>query len=130
MNRNRHPIRETSQIITAMRKVDQITKALKLPKVKFDDMYLIDVVHKIDNDLSAEDKAYLASFADGQYQAYLSILLTEHCEFLFLVDGEYLTVKEVAQQGVGGKDGTLCGFCWKGVTDDFTEFNPEIPSWI
>lgn len=130
MNRNRHLIHSTDQIIAAMRNVDQITKTLKLPKYKFDDMYLIDVVHKIDKDLSLDDQANLATFADGMYQAYLSILLSEHCEFVFLVDGDYLTVKQVAQQGAGGKDGTLCGFRWKGTPDDFTEFQPEIPSWI
>ena len=130
MNRNRHLLRYTDQVMAAMRSVDQITKALKLPKAHFDDMYTMDVVNKIDPDLSAEDKAHLANFADGMYQAYLSILLTEHCEFVFLVDGDYLTVKEAVQQGAGGKDGNICGFRWKGTTDDFTHFDPEIPSWI
>lgn len=130
MNRNRHPIRSTDQIINAMRSVDQITKALKLPKVNFDDMYVMDVVNQIDNDLSADDKAHLASFADGMYQAYLSILLTEHCEFVFLIDGVTLSVKEVARQGAGGREGNVCGFQWRDTADNFTEFQKEIPSWI
>lgn len=130
MNRNRHPIRQTDQIINAMRSVDQITKALKLPKAHFDDMYVMDVVNKIDRDLSADDQAHLASFADGMYQAYLSILLNEHCEFVFLIDGEFLSVKEVASKGAGGREGTTCGFQWLDTDDNFTEFQKEIPSWI
>lgn len=130
MNRNRHLIRSTDQAITAMRSVDQITKALKLPKANFDDMYVMDVVNRIDPDLSLADQASLASFTDGLYQAYLSILLTEHCEFVYLIDGVTLSVKEVARQGAGGREGAVCGFQWRDTADNFTEFQKEIPSWI
>lgn len=130
MNRNRHLIRSTDQAVNAMRSVYQITKALKLPKANFDDMYVMDVVNKIDPDLSADDQTRLAGFTYGLYQAHLSILLNEHCEFVFLIDGEFLSVKEVASQGAGGKEGTTCGFQWLDTDDNFTEFQKEIPSWI
>lgn len=130
MNRNRHPIRSTDQIINAMRTVDQITKALKMSKDDFDAMYLMDVVNQIDNDLSAEDKAYLASFADGMYQAYLTILLTEHCEFVYLIDGATRSVKDVIRLGAGAREGATCGHQWKDSEFSFTTFQKEIPSWI
>lgn len=130
MNRNHHLIRSTDQAVNAMRSVYQITKALKLPKANFDDMYVMDVVNKIDPDLSADDQTRLAGFTYGLYQAHLSILLNEHCEFVFLIDGVTLSVKEVARQGAGGSEGNVCGFQWRDTADNFTEFQKEIPSWI
>lgn len=130
MNRNQSPISHNDQILNAMRTVYQITKLLKMTREQYLDMVEIDVIKRINADLSTQDQLVLLAFARGVRDTYLTVILTEHCEFVYYSDGVRLTVKEVIQQGPGVREGCICGHQWLGSEFNFTTFTKEADPWI
>jgi len=129
VNRNKEPIRSEDQILLAARTVYQIVKLLKMTRSQFEDMYNHDVLSKIDYHGSL-DGAVLAAHARGVRDVYLTILITEHCEFVYYHDGARLTVKELMQQGPGVREDCICGHQWLDSEFNFTEFTKEADPWI
>ncbi|QBJ04452.1 hypothetical protein HOV23_gp121 [Pseudomonas phage Lana] len=131
MNRNKAPIHTEDQILNAARTVYQIVKLLKLTRQQYLDMMGSDVFRKVDEDLSQDDFRLLQAFARGVQQTYLTILLTEHCEFVYFNEGVRLTVKEAIQKGPDARVGAVCGHQWLDSEFDFTEFVATEPDpWI
>jgi hypothetical protein len=130
MNRNKATISSNDQILNAMRTVYQITKLLKMTREQYLDMVEVDVIRHINADLSTQDQMVLLSFARGVRDTYLTVILTEHCEFVYYSDGVKLSVKEVISQGPGVREGCICGHQWAGSEFNFTEFTSEADPWI
>jgi hypothetical protein len=131
MNRNKAPIHSEDQVLAAARTVYQITKLLRLTKQQYLDMYDVDVFGQIHtSSLSDDDEAVLLAHARGVRDVYLTILITEHCEFVYWLDGERLTVKEAIQKGPGATGGAVCGHQWLDSEFNFTEFVSEPDPWI
>ena len=130
MNRNVSPISHTDQILNAMRTVYQITKLLKMTREQYLDMTEVDVISRINADLSTSDQLGLLAFARGVRDTYLTIILTEHCEFVYYDDGVRLTVKEVISRGPGVREGCICGHQWLDSEFNFTTFTKEADPWI
>lgn len=130
MNRNKAAISTEDQILGAARTVYQIVKLLKLTRQQYLDMFEVDVISKIDPQLS-NYTAVLKAHARGVRDVYLTIILTEHCEFVYFNDGVRLTVKEAIQKGPDARVGAVCGHQWLGSEFDFTEFvAAEADPWI
>lgn len=130
MNRNTAYINHNDQILNALRTVYQITKLLKMTKDQFLDMCEVDVTSRINADLSTDDKRALLAFARGARDVYLTIILTEHGEFVYYNDGVRLTVKEVISQGPGVREESICGHQWLDSEFNFTTFTKEADPWI
>lgn len=132
MNRNKAVIRSNDQILTAARTVYLITKLLKLTRKDWEAMYDIDVFSKIEaSDIAAADKHLLKAFAFGVQETYVTILLTEHCEFTYcLASGEKVGVKEATRKGPDALVGSTCGHQWKDSEFEFTEFQSRVDLWI
>ena len=130
MNRNQSTISHNDQILNALRTVYQITKLLKMTRDQFMDMVEVDVISRINADLSSSDRLGLLAFARGARDTYLTIILTEHCEFVYYCDGVRLTVKEVISQGPGAREGCICGHQWLDSEFNFTTFTKESDPWI
>lgn len=129
MNRNKEPIRSEDQVLAAARTVYSIAKLLKLTKQQYLDMYELDVIQKIEY-LGTADGALIKAHARGVRDVYLTIILTEHCEFVYWIDGVRLTVKEAIQKGPGATGGAVCGHQWLDSEFNFTEFTSEPDPWI
>ena len=122
--------RRERQILGAARTVYQIVKLLKLTRQQYLDMFEVDVISKIDPQLS-NYTAVLKAHARGVRDVYLTIILTEHCEFVYFNDGVRLTVKEAIQKGPDARVGAVCGHQWLDSEFDFTEFvAAEVDLWI
>lgn len=130
MNRNQAPISHNDQILNALRTVYQITKLLKMTRDQFLDMVEVDVTSRINADLPVEDKRALLAFARGARDVYLTIILTEHCEFVYYSEGVRLSVKEVISQGPGVREDCICGHQWLDSEFNFTPFTKEADPWI
>lgn len=128
MNRNKAAIYSTDQILTAARAVYVITKLLKMTRTQWDDMYHSDVVSKIARQDATVGELF--AFANGVKDAYVTVILTEHCEFVYYHDGVKLSVKEVIQQGPGVREQCICGHQWLDSEFNFTTFVEEADPWI
>lgn len=126
MNRNQSKIESEDQILNAARTVYQIVKLLKLTREDYLDMMQIDVLSKI-----GHGETLLNAFAYGVQQVYLTILLTEHCEFVYRSDdGMIWSVKEVLQRGPAVRSACVCGHRWLGSDFFFTEPAKEVDPWL
>lgn len=130
MNRNIAAIHSRDQILNAARTVYQITKLLKMTRAQFVDMLDSDVFGKIDSTLAADEQRVLTAFAAGVRDVYLTIILTEHCEFVYYHDGLRLGVKELLSQGPGVREDCICGHQWLDSEFNFTEFTKEADPWL
>lgn len=131
MNRNKDPIQTMSQALLAARTVYQITKLLKLSQVKYLEMFDVDVAHMIQHaNITLDDKAVLQAFARGVRDTYLTILMTEHCEFVYWIDGVKLSVKEAIQKGPDAISGAVCGHQWLDSDFNFSAFISEPDPWL
>jgi hypothetical protein len=131
MNRNKVAIHSRDQILNAARTVYQIVKLLKLTREDYLDMLDVDVFGKVDSSLPADDQRALTAFAAGVRDVYLTILLTEHCEFVYRsVDGVIWDVKEAIRQGAAERSQATCGHRWLDSDVDFTTFAKEVDPWI
>lgn len=128
MNRNKADILSTDQILTAARTVYLITKLLKLTRQQWEDMYSVDVLGKITQQDATRGELF--AYANGVRETYTTILITEHCEFVYYADGVRLNVKEATQQGPGVLNGAVCGYQWLDSEFNFTEFQQSIDLWI
>lgn len=130
MNRNKEILRSDDQILHAARTVYQITKLLKLTQAQWTEMFTVDVFSKVEYPHTQDGKVRLA-YAQGVHDVYLTILLTEHCEFVYFNNGVRLTVKEAIQQGPDARAGAVCGRQWLDSEFNFTEFvAAEVDAWI
>lgn len=130
MNRNKAPIRSEDQTLHAARTVYQITKLLQLSRQQYLDMFQVDVVSQIDAGGHAEDTTLLKAHARGVRDVYLTILLTEHCEFVYRsADGVTWDVKEAIRQGAEARSQATCGHQWLGSDVAFTAFSKEVDPW-
>lgn len=132
MNRNKSVIRSNDQVLQAARTLYLIVKVLKLNREQWDDMYTMDVFNKIEtSDIAAADKHLLKAFAYGVQQVYVTILITEHCEFVYqLANGEKVGVKEATRKGPAALEGATCCHQWKDSEFEFTSPQLSIDLWI
>lgn len=133
MNRNKAPIETNDQVLNGFRAVYLITKLLKLSQQHWFEMGNLDVFNKIEEgSLSAPEKRLLVAFASGVQQTYTTVLMTEHCEFVYLLtSGAKVGVGEATCKGPQALVGASCGYRWIDSEFDFTEFvAAEVDLWI
>lgn len=122
MNRNRTFINERSQAACAVLTLFEIVKLLRLDRDKFESMFREDVSNNI-------TMSSIQDYADGLRDAYITAIIKDHCEFVYFIDGERLTVDERMQKG-GGQIDAVCGYQWKDTEFNFTPFSKEVDLWI
>lgn len=126
MNRNKTEILNRAQVASATLVVVEIVKLLRLNRADFDRMFKEDVLDHIRHG----DYPGFMAYAEGLRDAYLTAIIKDHCEFVYFVNGERLTIDEARQKGPAEMTGGVCGYQWLGTEFDFTEFHKEIDLWI
>lgn len=125
MNRNKVQIHSRTDIARAALVVVEIVKLLRLSRKDLERMFREDVIDHIRH---ADHPGFLP-YAEGMRDAYITALIKDHCEFVYFVGGERLTLDEVRQKG-GGQSDSVSGYQWKGSEFNFTEFHKEVDLWI
>ena len=126
MNRNKVQIHSRTDIARAALVVVEIVKLLRLSRKDLERMFREDVIDHIRH---ADHPGFLP-YAEGMRDAYITAIIKDHCEFVYFVGGERLTLDEVRQKGPGELAGSVCGYQWLDSESDFTEFCKEVDLWI
>lgn len=126
MNRNKVQIHSRTDIARAALVVVEIVKLLRLSRKDLERMFREDVIDHIRH---ADHPGFLP-YAEGMRDAYITAIIKDHCEFVYFVGGERLTLDEVRQKGPGELAGSVCGYQWLDSESDFTEFRKEVDLWI
>ena len=126
MNRNKVQIHSRTDIARAALVVVEIVKLLRLSRKDLERMFREDVIDHIRHG----DHPGFLPYAEGMRDAYITAIIKDHCEFVYFVGGERLTLDEVRQKGPGELAGSVCGYQWLGSECDFTEFHKEVDLWI
>lgn len=128
MDRNKSVLHSHDQILWAARSVYQIVKLLRLTRQQYLDMFEVDVLSQLDGNLAADERLMLLAFARGVRDTYLTVLLTEHCTFVWvLADGRELDCKGVVGIDPSSLAEATCGYSWTNSDFPFGEFSAVTP---
>ena len=127
MQRNKDPIIDKSGVANAVRTVYQIVQCLKLSRSQFEDMVRIDVLNQIKAVRGAPNRM-LISYCQGLVGAYVTVILTEHCQFVYRdVEGTWYLTAEVINLGEDfNRSAATCCHAWNGNDFPFTEWEDAL----
>lgn len=126
MNRNKEQIHSRTDIARAALVVVEIVKLLRLNRKDLERMFREDVIDHIRHG----DHPGFLPYAEGMRDAYITAIIKDHCEFVYFVNGERLTLAEARRKGPGELGSAVCGYQWLDSESDFTTFQKEIDLWI
>ena len=122
MQRNKDLIIDKAGAANAVRTVYTIAKALSLSRPEVDAMFELDVYTKVQNEV---DRPVLIAYSKGLADAYLTVMLTEHCEFMYRdEDGTLFSIERV-KRNMLSRSAMTCAHVWK---DSQIPFTPWVES--
>lgn len=113
MDRNRETLVSRPETARAALIVYEITKLLRLDRQSWHEMFATDVTHHANT-------ALLVAYSDGLRDAYETAIIKDHCEFGYVVAGEFHTPSEYVMVAEDMRKGAVFIHKWKDSDQHFT----------